>query len=56
MKSPRLGLKKHKEKLKDHKTPRLSKVLDEDDGTEEEVAVDAAEILKFEKGRKRSNG
>lgn len=50
-------MKKHKEKLKDHKQPRLSKVLAEEvDGEEEEAAVDAGEILKYEKGRKRAAG
>lgn len=45
-------LKKHKEKLKDHKAPKVSTldmpVAQADD------AVDAAEILKYEQGRRRA--
>ena len=47
-------LKKHKEKLKDHKQLKISKELPV--ATAEVDAVDAADILKFEAGRRRANG
>ncbi len=46
-------LKKQKEKLKDHKQPKLSQHLKEVTETGE-PAVDATEILKYEAGRKKS--
>jgi putative sigma-54 modulation protein len=48
-------MKKHKEKLKDHKVQRASKVVEE---PSEELAdaMDASEVLKFERGRKRASG
>lgn len=49
-------LKKHKEKLKDHKPERGTRHLGETATPVPEDAVDAAEILKFEAGRKRANG
>jgi putative sigma-54 modulation protein len=47
-------LRKHKEKLKDHKLTQLPEFREKKPIPED--AVDAAEILKFEAGRKRANG
>lgn len=47
-------LKKHKEKLKDHKLPKLSQVLDASAIPELEEPVDAADILKYEDSRRRA--
>lgn len=44
-------LKKHKEKLKDHKQPKLSQSIQAI--TESEPAIDAAEVLKYEQARRR---
>ncbi len=46
-------LKKHKERLKDHKGPKLSQVVEVVSEPQED-AVDAAEIIKYERGRKRA--
>lgn len=50
-------LKKHKEKLKDHKGIKLSQnLLGLVDQASSEPAVDAGEIIKYEQGRRRAAG
>ena len=50
-------LRKQKEKLKAHKGERAVRFMDGAEPIEREAeAVDAAEILKFEAGRRRANG
>jgi len=48
-------LKKHKEKLKDHKQPKLSRSQAEEDEEEAET-LDAGDIVKFEASRRRAQG
>ena len=47
-------LKKHKEKLKDHKQPKVSRDLPIAEPTVQ-GEIDAADILKFEAGKRRAN-
>jgi putative sigma-54 modulation protein len=49
-------LQKHKEKLKEHKGQKLgSNLIDLSVDLESESPVDAADILKFEQGRRRAS-
>ncbi len=49
-------LKKQKEKLKDHKQPKLSKTIELIEQEEEEEAVDAGDIIKLENAKRRASG
>lgn len=49
-------MRKHKEKLKDHKQPRLAEALAEVGDAPAADAMDASEVLRFERGRKRAGG
>jgi len=47
-------LKKHKEKLKDHKQPKLSQQLDPGDEPASDDGLDADDIVKYETGKRRA--
>ena len=47
-------LKKHKERLKDHKQPKLSQSVAVATAVSDEEAVDAADIVKYENARRKA--